>query len=192
MKKLRIELDMKKCIDNRNCINIDPSHFESKNNKASLKKGVTKTNLQILDLEVSDQEAEKLIKAANSCPTNSIKVINLEDKKELVTTKVQQDNVREVEAEYDDYKEFVLDPGGYFLIRINREKKLIEVGFCNERNKLVLKIVGKNPIDIYNTIINKEKLQIRKDHCAYLGRELQKAYIALQKNLDYVQDDELK
>ena len=192
MKKLRVELNMERCVDNRNCINIDPSHFESKNNKAFLKKGSTKDNFQILDLEVSDQEAEKIIKAANSCPTNSIKVINLEDKKELVTTKVQQDNIREVEAEYDDDKEFVLDPAGYFLIRINKEKKLIEVGFCNERNKLVLKITGKKPIDIYQTIINKENIQIRKDHCAYLGRELQKAYIALQKNLEYVQDDELK
>ncbi len=192
MKKLRVEFDMEKCIDNRSCMNIDPAHFESKNNKASLKNSTTKKSMQILELELSDQEAEKLIKAASSCPTNSIKVISLEDKKEIVTNKIQQDNVKEVEAEYDDNKEFVLDPAGYFLIRINKEKKLIEVGFCNERNKLVLKVSGKKPIDIYQTIINKEKLPIRKDHCAYLGRELQKAYMALQKNLDYVQDDELK
>ena len=192
MKKLRVELDMEKCIDNRSCINIDPAHFESKNNKASLKKSLTKNNIQILDIEVSDQEAERIITAASSCPTNSIKVINVKDKKELVTTKVQENNVKEIEAAYDDSKEFVLDPAGYFLIRINKEKKLIEVGFCNERNKLVLKITGEKPIEIYQTIINKEQIQIRKDHCAYLGRELQKAYIALQKNLDYVQDDELK
>ncbi len=192
MKKLRVEFDMEKCIDNRSCMNIDPAHFESKNNKASLKNSTTKKSMQVLELELSDQEAEKLIKAASSCPTNSIKVISLEDKKEIVTNKIQQDNVREIEAEYDDNKEFVLDPAGYFLIRINKEKKLIEVGFCNERNKLVLKVSGKKPIDIYQTIINKEKLPIRKDHCAYLGRELQKAYMALHKNLDYVQDDELK
>ncbi len=192
MKKLRVELDMEKCIDNRSCINIDPSHFETKNKKASLKKGETKNNFQILNIELSDEEAEKLIKAASSCPTNSIKVIDVQDKRELVTTELQENNVREIEAEYDDDKEFVLDPAGYFLIRINKEKNLIEVGFCNERNKLVLKINGKKPIDIYQTIINKEKIPIRKDHCAYLGRELQKAYIALQENLEYVQDDELK
>lgn len=192
MKKLRVEFNMEKCIDNRSCINIDPSHFQSKNNKTVLKNSTTQGHFQILELELPDQEAEKLIKAANSCPTNSIKVINLENKKEIVTTELKQDNVREVEAEYDDNKEFVLDPTGYFLIRINKEKQLMEVGFCNERNKLVLKISGKKPIDIYQTIINKEKLPIRKDHCAYLGRELQKAYIALQKNLEYVQDDELK
>ena len=28
-------------------------------------------------------------------------------------------------------------------------------------------------------------------HAAYLARELQKAYIALQQNIEYIQDDEL-
>ena len=36
-----------------------------------------------------------------------------------------------------------------------------------------------------------KNLNIRMDHAAYLGRELQKAYIALKNNLEYVQDDEL-
>ena len=55
-----------------------------------------------------------------------------------------------------------------------------------------MKVNGKKPIDIYQTIINKESLDIRKDHAAYLGRELQKAYIALKHDLEYVQDDELE
>ncbi len=38
-----------------------------------------------------------------------------------------------------------------------------------KKNKVVLKVVGKKPIDIYQTILNKEKLSIRKDHAAYLG-----------------------
>jgi dihydropteroate synthase len=40
-------------------------------------------------------------------------------------------------------------------------------------------------------VLNKEKLDIRKDHSAYLGRELEKAYVALMNDLEYVQDDEL-
>ena len=101
------------------------------------------------------------------------------------------DDCKEIEAEYDDRKEFVIDEAGYFLIRLDREKKNIEVGFCQERNLINVKVTGKKPIDIYQTIINKVQLPIRKDHCAYLGRELQKAYLALQNNLEYVQDDEL-
>lgn len=190
-KRLRVELNQDTCVNNLNCIKIDPAHF-ALNDKAYLKNGEIKNYLSYIELELSDKEADTLIKAAKVCPTNSIKVIDLLNKKELVTTKVQENNLREIKAEYDDSKEFVLDKAGYFLIRINKEKNLIEVGFCNERNKLVLKITGEKPIEIYNTLINKENLQIRKDHCAYLGRELQKAYIALQKNLEYVQDDELK
>jgi len=47
-------------------------------------------------------------------------------------------------------------------------------------HKIVLKVTGKKPIDIYQTILNKENIDIRKDHAAYLGRELQKAYIAIE------------
>ena len=99
--------------------------------------------------------------------------------------------VKEIIAEYDDAKEFVIDNEGYFLIRLDRENKNIEVAFCKERNTISSKVIGKKPIEIYQTILNKEKLPIRKDHAAYLGRELQKAYIALKYDLDYVQDEEL-
>jgi dihydropteroate synthase len=99
--------------------------------------------------------------------------------------------IKEVVAKYDDMKEFVIDDKGYFLIRLDRKNKNIEVAFCAEKNKIALKVRGEKPIDIYQTIINKEKLPIRKDHAAYLGRELQKAYVALKYNLEYVQDGEL-
>lgn len=100
--------------------------------------------------------------------------------------------IKEVKARYNDAKEFVLDKAGYFLIRLDRKNKNIEVGFCNKKRKIILKVVGKKPIDIYQTILNKEKLPIRKDHAAYLGRELQKAYLALRYKLEYIQDDELE
>ncbi|MBI2671676.1 ferredoxin [Candidatus Woesearchaeota archaeon] len=192
MPKLRIEINKTACIDNENCVKNDPKNFEIKNEKAVMKKGITNDALSYLEINTSEKEAENIIRAANSCPVNAIKVINLETKKEIVSTQVKEESVKEIKAEYDDSKEFILDPAGYFLIRINKEKQLIEIGFCNERNKLILKITGKKPIEIYHTIINKLNLPIRKDHCAYLGRELQKAYIALQNNLGYVQDDELK
>ena len=104
---------------------------------------------------------------------------------------IVENGIKEVVAVYDDRKEFVIDDKGYFLIRLDRKNENIEVAFCKERNKIFLKVVGKKPIDIYQTILNKEKLDIRKDHAAYLGRELQKAYTALKFNIDYVQDDEL-
>jgi len=103
---------------------------------------------------------------------------------------VDESNAKEIIATFDDRKEFVLDPKGYFLIRVNYEKKIIEVGLCRAKNVVEVKISGKLPIEIYNTVA-REKLIERPEHYAYLGRELQKAYIALQLGLVYVQDDEL-
>ncbi len=97
---------------------------------------------------------------------------------------------REVDASYDESKEFALDPKGYFLIRVNNETKKIEVGFCERGNVIEIKISGNTPLEIYQTAI-KHGLITRLDHAAYLGCELQKAYIALKKNIGYVQDDEL-
>ncbi|MFH0797801.1 MAG: DUF4346 domain-containing protein [Candidatus Woesearchaeota archaeon] len=97
---------------------------------------------------------------------------------------------REVDASYDESKEFELDPKGYFLIRVNQEAKKIEVGFCEKGNVIEIKISGDNPQEIYQTAI-KHELITRLDHAAYLGSELQKAFIAMKKNIEYVQDDEL-
>ena len=82
------------------------------------------------------------------------------------------------------------DSKGYFLIRINREKNQIEVGFCETGNVVKLIIVGKTPEKIYHAIF-KEGLVTKFDHAAYLGKELEKAYIALETNSEYIQDSEL-
>ncbi len=92
---------------------------------------------------------------------------------------------------FDPIADFIMDENGYFLIKIDPEKKTIEVGFCPQVNKVTLKIVGKTPQEIYLEIA-KRKLIDRPDHYAYLGKELQKAFIALKKGIQYEQDEELK
>ena len=92
-----------------------------------------------------------------------------------------------ITAKYDDYAEFVLDSFGYFLIRVDYKKKLLEVGLCKEDNVIITLVKGKNPLEIYKTVINNH-LVTRKDHCAYLGRELQKALTCLNQKVIYVQD----
>jgi dihydropteroate synthase len=118
-------------------------------------------------------------------------VVDDDEDKVLVSTEVAvESGVKVLTAEYDDLQEFTMDPGGYFLIRVDPQHHVIEVGLCRELNKVAIKIVGKRPLEIYQTII-KNNLLSRFDHAAYLGRELQKAYIALQKGILYVQDEEL-
>jgi len=192
VKKLRIEYYEDKCIGQGNCAAIAPDYFELLGKKATLKNSKNiGNNVYSIEVDCDKQTSESLIETGKACPVNAIRVIDAEKNEDIVGVDVVEDKVKEVSAQYDDEKEFVIDDKGYFLIKIDRKNENIEVAFCNERNKIVLKVTGKEPRDIYQTILNKEKLDIRKDHAAYLGRELQKAYTALKFNMEYVQDDEL-
>ena len=99
------------------------------------------------------------------------------------------DNYKEIKGIWDEDKEWKYDLKGYFLIRINKEKELIEVGHCRKNNVVEVMISGKNPQEIYYTVI-REGLVSSLQHAAYLGKELQKAYVAMKKGHEYVQDDE--
>ncbi len=191
MRKLKIEYQKGKCIGAFNCTNIAPAFFKEQGTKADLVGAATEKGYQTLEVECNDETAAQIIEAAEKCPANVINVIDLAANEKVVdsTVKVKEDS-REIKAEYDDMKEFVLDEKGYFLIRIIPEKKLIEIGFCGKRNTVEVRVYGKTPIEIYQTVL-REKIIERPDHAAYLGRELQKAYIALQLGIPYVQDDDL-
>lgn len=99
------------------------------------------------------------------------------------------ENVRIIKGSYHSIKDWVEDPTGYFLIRLSDD--MIEVGFCKKNNIVEVIITGKTPQDIY-FVACEHGLVSRLDHAAYLGKELEKAYLALKHNLDYVQDEELK
>lgn len=191
MPKLRIEYSKKTCIGNKACLAMDPKRWKDIGEKVDLINGKEiSRDLFILEGNYSEEESETIIEGAKVCPVNAIGIIDLIANKEIVSREVKTDKMEEVIASYNDAKEFVLDPRGYFLIRINKQTKEIEIGFCKEKNIVLRKITGKTPIEVYQTAI-KLGLISRLDHAAYLGRELQKAYIALQQNLDYIQDDEL-
>jgi len=102
----------------------------------------------------------------------------------------EDEDVELIEGNYDEIKDCELDNDGYFLIKVDNENKKIVVGFCKESNKIIVKVIGSKPADIYHEVLKRGLIK-RADHAAYLGKECQKAYIALQRNLDYVQDEEL-
>jgi len=193
MPKIRIEFDKAACIGNKACLAMDFKRWRDVGEKVDLINGKeVQKDIFILEGDYSEEETEMILEGAKVCPVNAIGVKNLETKKDLYKREVTLENMREIKAKYDDKKEFVIDPAGYFLIRTVPKTKEIEVAFCREPNVVSLKVIGKTPIEIYQTIINKEKLKLREDHYAYLGRELEKAYISLRKGIKYVQDDELE
>ena len=100
-------------------------------------------------------------------------------------------------ASYDKIKDWKLDPKGYFLINIDRKKKLLRVGYCvinksNDRSthEMVAEIYGKTAIEVLNTLIREEFISTLQ-HSGDMGIELCKAELALNNNLDYVQDKDL-
>ncbi len=188
---IQIKHEINKCVGNKNCLMYAPKYFSFSKKKAHLKKNYLQDEVQFLDCAVDDKELQALVQAAKSCPVNVIAITDAETKKEIIGNTVKSEVSLEIEAEQFATNDLQLDKKGYFLIKINKENKTIEVGFCKKRNIIAVKITGKNPLDIYKTIAA-HKLISRQDHAAYLGYELQKAYIALKKNLDYIQDSELE
>ncbi len=190
MQKVTIKFNRKKCIGNGICAELAPEAFSFPGSKALLL-GDTELegDYETLNTEASQEYIKKAVEAARGCPVNAIRVES--EDKVLFDDEVEIKNEQTIQAEYDDLKEFVMDKKGYFLIKVNKEEECIEIAHCYEINKVDYIIKGKKPIEIYQTAI-KKGLITRQDHAAYLGRELQKAYIALTNNLAYVQDDELE
>ena len=110
-----------------------------------------------------------------------------------------KNNVKEnIPAKYDKIKDWVIDPKGYFLIKVDRECNLIRVGYClfsklnnNPIHDMIAEVTGKTSIEIVNTLIRKNFISTLQ-HAADMGIELQKAELSLKYNLKYIQDKELK
>ena len=100
-------------------------------------------------------------------------------------------------AKYHKIKDWKMDPKGYFLIRVDKKKKIIQVGYCkftrlgnSPINDMVAVIKGKTAIEIVNTLI-REKFISTLQHAADMGIELHKAELSLKYDLQYTQDKDL-
>ena len=116
---------------------------------------------------------------------------------EGVFYKINKKIEKKIKAKYHRIKDWVMDPKGYFLIAVDKEEKLIRVGYCkftklgnNPVNDMVAEIVGKTALEIVNTLIRENyisSLQLAGD----MGIELYKAELALKNDLNYIQDKDL-
>ena len=100
-------------------------------------------------------------------------------------------------ARYHKIKDWKMDPKGYFLIRVDKKKKIIQVGYCkftkignSPINDMVAIIKGKTAIEIVNTLI-REKFVSTLQHAADMGIELHKAELFLKYGFKYIQDKDL-
>jgi len=112
--------------------------------------------------------------------------------------KIDIKNRKKIIASYDKIKDWVMDPKGYFLIEIDKNKNLLSVGYCkiikngnSTAHEMVAEVEGETAIEIINTLI-KEKFISSLQHAGDIGIELCKAELALKYNLKYTQDKDLK
>ncbi len=101
-------------------------------------------------------------------------------------------------AKYHKIKDWKMDPKGYFLIGVDRKKKVIQVGYCKflklgnaPINDMVAIVKGKTAIEIVNTLI-REKFISTLQHAADMGIELHKAELSLKYGFKYIQDKDLE
>lgn len=109
-----------------------------------------------------------------------------------------KNNIKEtIFAKYDKINDWVMDPKGYFLIRIDKESALIRVGYCifskldnDPIHDMIAEVSGKTAIEIVNTLIKKDFISTLQ-HAADMGIELHKAELSLKYNFEYIQDKDL-
>ena len=126
--------------------------------------------------------------------------MGIDSKKESIEGvfyKINKKIDKKITAKYHKIKDWVMDPKGYFIIAVDRKKRLLRVGFCtitkleNKKiNNLVAEIIGTSAIEIINTLIRENYISSLQ-HAGDMGIELCKAELALKYNLDYIQDKEL-
>lgn len=111
------------------------------------------------------------------------------EEKKYLWNAIEWNNAKVINAASWSTYEWIADPVGYFLIRVNGETHELEVGLCENEDPSNIKILvkGELPQDIYLRIID-EGLVSRMDHAAYLGKELARAWMCMKLGVKYVQD----
>lgn len=99
-----------------------------------------------------------------------------------------------IEAKKTSQKYVKLDPGGFFVIEVDKRQKNIRVEYYSnvyKGNKIVSgnlkKVFSGNKADALCDTIIRHVSDLLPEHYMYLGRELQRAQCALEKNKKYVQ-----
>jgi len=96
-------------------------------------------------------------------------------------------SVPKIKAKKQSKTTIKLDKAGYFVILPSKKDSTILVEHYSYDNKLLRKIEGKNGRDIYFAIIH-NKWVSELSHAAYLGKELLRAELSIEKGFKFVQD----
>ena len=99
-----------------------------------------------------------------------------------------------IKANKTPQKDVILDPNGFFVIEVGRKQNEIRVEYFSNVYKgkrivsgILEKVFTGNKADSICDTILKNVPDLLPEHYMYIGRELQRAQCALEKNKKYVQ-----
>ena len=97
------------------------------------------------------------------------------------------DEAEVVVATRDPSSAWQYDPVGYFLVFVDRTRRLLRVEHRSADHRLKTVFEGRRAEELCHTIVRRGDVTLLA-HAAYLGRELAKAETALALGLEYDQD----
>ena len=100
-------------------------------------------------------------------------------------------DVEEVSCWHRESIDYHPDSAGFFVIQVDGVAGEIIVEHYDASFHLLRVLRGKKALEIYSTIVRNGWVTVL-GHAAYLGRELAKAELALQRGWTYEQNEELK
>jgi len=99
-----------------------------------------------------------------------------------------------IKAKKTPEKDVILDSAGFFVIELNRKQNEIRVEYYSNVYKKerivsgnIVKVFSGKKADAICDSIEKNVPELRPEHYMYLGRELEKAQVALENNKKYFQ-----
>lgn len=81
----------------------------------------------------------------------------------------------------------VSDPAGYFVVYPDRTRRLLSLEHFSNAGVLDVVIEGATPAEVYTVAVDRG-LVSRLDHACYVGKELTRAWQAMESDEPYVQD----
>lgn len=131
--------------------------------------------VEIIDLMGSEDIAE-IEKRVHACLKKNVgrfdKTLSLKKKPLIEAQKPQK---------------LILDPSGFFIIYPKKDEGRIYLEHYLKDGTLNETIYGEDPVLIASTAVE-HGLVSRLDHAAYLGRELEKAFLSICYGFQYIQD----
>ncbi len=192
------------------CGKASKGHFPAQAIEALVENGIDKDKkiigakgampfLKNIDQKMIDRFREQIKPVNIMGETDSQKIDKIIDKlletkpEEFKAEAIEIKKIPEIEAE--SCPKWIPDPKGYFIISIDKKRNKIIAEHYNKEKELTDKIIGESADEISKTIANLDLIgdfEQTKEHSLYIGRELQKAEIALRNNLEYAQDSPLE